>query len=77
MVKILPLKLQLIVTASAKNANAIECFGAIEAKKGSAISVASDKKDFDIFCSGAVVNYGAEIDAEIDALGGIHNKAEN
>ena len=66
-----------IVTASAKNANAIECFGAIEAKKGSAISVASDKKDFDIFCSGAVVNYGAEIDAEIDALGGIHKKVNN
>ena len=65
------------VTASAKNTHAIECFGAIEAKKGSAISAVSDKKDCDIFCSGTVVNYGAEIDAEIDALGGLHNRAEN
>ena len=65
------------VTASAKNAYAIECFGAIEAKNGSAISAVSDKKDSDILCSGAVVNYGAEIDAEIDALVGIHNRIEN
>ena len=62
------------VTASAKNSYAIECFGAIEAKKDSAIFAVSDKKDSDLLCSGAVVNYGAEIDAEIDALGGIHNK---
>lgn len=65
------------VKASAKNAYAIECFGAIEAKNGASISAVSDKKDADIFCSGAVVNCGAEMDAEIDALGGIHNKIEN
>lgn len=65
------------VKASAKNANAIECFGDIEAKKGSAILAVSDKKASDIFCSGAVVNCGAEIDGEVDALGGIHNRAEN
>lgn len=65
------------VTASAKNSYAIECFGAIEAKKGSAISVASDKKDSDIFCSGALINYGTDIDVRIDAIGGIRNKAEN
>ena len=65
------------VTASAKNSYAIECFGTIEAKKGSAISAVSDKKDSDIFCSVAVVNHGAAVNAEIEALGGIHNKAEN
>ena len=65
------------VTASAKNSYAIECFGAIEAKKGSAISAVSGKKDSDIFCSGAVVNYGATVNAKIDALGGICNKTEN
>ena len=65
------------VTASAKNSYAIECFGAIEAKKDSAISAVSDKKDSDIFCSGAVVNCGAKFDAEIDALGGIHSKLKN
>lgn len=65
------------VTASAKNCYAIECFGAIEAKKGSAISAVSDKKESDIFCSGAVVNCGAAVNAEIDALGGLHNRTEN
>ena len=65
------------VSASAKNTHAIECFGAIEANKGAAVSAVSDTKDADIFCSGAVVNYGADIDAEIDAVGGIRNKAEN
>ena len=62
------------VTASAKNTYAIECFGAIEANKGATISAVSDQNDADIFCSGAVVNYGAEFDGEMDALGGIHNR---
>ena len=62
------------VTATAKNTHAIECFGAIEANKDAAISAVSDKKDSDIFCSGAVVNGGALINAEIDALGGIHKE---
>ena len=62
------------VTAYAKNASAIECFGAIEANKGAAISASSDKKDCDIFCGGAVVNFGAVFDGKIDAIGGIHNR---
>ncbi len=65
------------VTASAKNSYAIECFGAIEAKNGSTISAVSDKKESAIFCSGAVVDYGATVNAEIDALGGIHNRDQN
>ena len=62
------------VTASAKNTHAIECFGTIEANDGATISAVSDKNDADIFCSGAVVNRGAKIDGEIDAIGGIHNR---
>ena len=62
------------VTASAKNAPAIECFGTIETNKGAVISAASDNSDADIFCSGAVVNHGAEINGEIDAIGGINNR---
>ena len=62
------------VTASAKNASAIECFGTIEANKGAVISASSDKKDYDIFCSGAVLNFGATFDGEIDAIGGIYNQ---
>lgn len=63
------------VTASAKNTYAIECFGTIEVNEGAVVSALSDKNDADIFCSGAVVNYGAEIDGEIDAIGGVHNRA--
>ena len=62
------------VTASAKNAYAIECFSAIEANKGAAISSDSNQKDYDILCSGAVVDFGATFDGEIDAIGGIHNR---
>ena len=65
------------VTASAKNAHAIECFGSIEANNGAAVSAVSDKEDADIFCSGAVINHGADIDAEIDAIGGLRNKTKN
>ena len=60
------------VTAAAKNAHAIECFGTIEANKGATISANSDHNDVDIFCSGVVVDYGAEINAETYAIGGIH-----
>ena len=62
------------VTASAKNASAIECFGTIEANKGATVSAASENNDADIFCSGAVVNFGATFDGEIDAIGGIHDR---
>ena len=62
------------VTASAKNAPAIECFGSIEANKDATISAVSDQNDAGIFCSGSVVNRGAKIDGEIDAIGGVHNR---
>ena len=65
------------VTASAKNAPAIECFGSIEANKDATISAVSAQNDAGIFCSGAVVNRGAKIDGEMDAVGGIHNRDEN
>lgn len=62
------------VTASSKNAYAIECFGSIEANKDATVSAVSDKKDAEIFCSGAVINSGAKINGEMDAIGGIHNR---
>lgn len=62
------------VTASAKNASAIECFGSIEANKGATVFANSDQNDADIFCSGAVVNRGAEFNGDVDAIGEIHNR---
>ena len=61
-----------IVTASAKKANVIECYGTIVLGENSSIS----GEGTNIFCSGSVINEGAEINAEFEALGGIHNKAE-
>ena len=37
------------------------------------ISAVSDQNNAGIFCSGSVVNRGAKIDGEIDAIGGVHN----
>ena len=63
------------VKASAKNTNAIECFGTIEANEGAIISAVSENNDADLFCSGTVVDRGAEISGNVDALGGIHNRS--
>lgn len=65
------------VTASSKNSYAVECFGSVEANKDAVISAVSAKKGSGVFCSGAVVNYGATLNGKTDALGGTHNRAEN
>lgn len=62
------------VKASAKNTYAIECFGAIEANDGATVSAVSDNNEADVFCSGAVINYGAGFNGEINAIGGVHNQ---
>ena len=62
------------VAASSKKTPAIECFGTIEANNGATVSAASENNDADIFCSGAVVNHGAEFNAEIDSIVGINNR---
>ena len=62
------------VTASAEKASAIECFGCIEVNKDAVVSAVSGQNNADVFCGGAVVNGGAKIDGEIEAIGGIHNR---
>ena len=47
------------------------------ANKDADISAVSHNKDADIFCSGSVVNYGAVVNAKVDALGGNYNKVKN
>ena len=61
------------ITASAKKANVIECYGTIVLGEGATVS----GEGTSIFCSGTIINEGAKVNAEIDALGGVHNKAEN
>ena len=62
-----------IVTVSAKKANVIECYSTIVLGEGATIS----GEGTPVFCSGAVINEGATVNAEFDALGGVHNKAGN
>ena len=62
------------VTASAKNVPAIECFGSMKLGKDATVSASTDAELADIFCYGSVVNYGATVDAEIEAIGGELNK---
>ena len=54
------------VTASAKNAPAIECFGSIEANQDAVISAVSDQNDADIFCSDTSLRQSAQ---KIDRVG--------
>ena len=61
------------ITASAKKANIIECYGTIVFGEDAIVS----GEGTSIFCSGAIINEGAAVNAEFDALGGSYNKSEN
>ena len=61
---------------SAERSECIDVLGVMSVSDGSVVT-ASAKKACDIECGGAFVNYGAAVNAEIDALGGIHDKSEN
>lgn len=61
------------VTATAKKASVVECYGTIVLGEGANISCEGTSA----FCAGAVINKGAEMNVEFDALGGIHNMVEN
>ena len=61
------------ITASAKKANVIECYGTMILGEGAVISGG----DTCVFCAGAVLNEGAVMNVEFEALGGIHTKAAN
>ena len=65
------------LTASAKKNHAIECYGSILAKESSTVSATTAGEASDIFCCGAVINYGATVNAEIKTFGGEHNESVN
>ena len=62
------------VTASAKKACSIECYGSMKLNNGASISAATEGEGIDLLCYGAIVDYGATVNAETEALGGIHRK---
>ena len=62
------------VTASAKKDHAVACYGTIVMNEEATVSATTDGECDDIFCSGAVINNGAVVNAEIEALGGVHSE---
>ena len=65
------------VTASSKKVPALEGCGAVKLNPGAMVTATNAGQGADFLCYGALVNYGAVVNAEIEALGGIFNKAGN
>ena len=62
------------VTASAKKAYSIECYGSMELSDGAIVSASTEGEGVDLLCCGAIVNYGATVNSEMEVLGEINNK---
>ena len=62
------------VTASSKKSHAIACYGAMELKPGADVSASTAGEGVDLLCYGVIVNHGATVNGEVEALCGIHNK---
>jgi hypothetical protein len=62
------------VTASAKKAHAVECYGSIEMNSGASLIASSDREGEDILCYGSILNYGATVSGEAEVFGGVHTK---
>jgi hypothetical protein len=62
------------LSAVAKKAHGIECFGHVKMGKDSSVTADTAGENVDIFCYGAVVNFGGVLNAEVEALGGVHVK---
>ena len=64
------------LTASTAKSYAVECYGAIKLCDNAVLSAASEDSEADVICYGAVANYGADVNGEIEALGQIYDKSE-
>lgn len=62
------------VTASSKKAYAIQCYGSMELNEGANVSASKEGEGVDLVCYGAIVNCGAAVRGEVEALGGVHIK---
>lgn len=62
------------VSASAKKAHGIECYGSMELGVDASILASSEREGADLLCYGAIVNHGTDVNGETEALGGIHSK---
>lgn len=64
------------VNASAKKAYAVECSGTLDISEGAVFSASSDGTGADVFCI-TLVDSGATVNAEVEALGGTYSKVRN
>ena len=62
------------VSVSSKKAHAIECYGAMDLADGATVSASTEGQGADLFCYGAIVNHGATVNGEVEALGEVHSK---
>jgi hypothetical protein len=62
------------VTASAKKSYGIACYGSMELIDGATVSASREGEGVDLLCYGTIVNYGATVNGEAEALGGVVNK---
>jgi hypothetical protein len=64
------------LTASSAKSYAIECYGAMKLCDDAVVSANTKDGDMDIICCGAVTNYGATVNGEIEAPSQFYDKSE-
>lgn len=62
------------MSASAARSFGIECTGTLTAQEGSSLTAVSGGDNAGIVCYGAVIDYGADIQSEIDAIDGVQKR---
>ena len=62
------------VSVTSKEGYAIKCAGSMELNDGATVTASNGGEGADIVCYGAIVNYGATINSEVDAVDGVINK---
>ena len=63
------------VSATTAKGYAVECYGSVKLGDGASITARTNDGDVDIIAYGSIVNYGAAIDGDVEALGCIHDKS--
>lgn len=64
-----------VTSAAAQDSCGIQCMGNIVADSEAAINAVSGGKRAGIVCYGALIDRGAQINAEVEAIGGVHSEA--
>ena len=62
-------------SASSQKTESVWSSGSITVGEGATLTGASAGKGAGIYCYGALINEGATVNGEIDAIGGIYNKS--